>query len=80
MNLDALPFTVLLILAEFSVGSLVAVLIADARGMVAASFVKLSAAIVVIGAALTLLAAVPLSSALARPAPNPPLPGDDGGG
>ncbi len=57
MNLGALPYTVLLILAEFSVGSLVAVLIADARGMVAASFVKLSAAIVVIGAGLTLLAA-----------------------
>jgi len=57
MNLDALPHTVLLILAEFSVGSLIAVLIADARGMVVASFVKLSAVIVVIGAALTLLAA-----------------------
>ena len=57
MNLDALPHTVLLILAEFSVGSLIALLIADARGMVPVSFVKLSASIVVVGAALTLLAA-----------------------
>jgi hypothetical protein len=60
--LDALPYTVLLILAEFSVGSLVAVLIADARGMTA-TFVKLSAVIVAIGAALTLLAAFNVSSA-----------------
>ena len=63
MNLDALPSTVLLILAEFSVGSLVAVLIADARGMVVAGFVKLSAGIVVVGAALTLLSALNVSSA-----------------
>jgi hypothetical protein len=58
MNLDALPQTVLLIMAEFSVGSLIAVLIADARGMVVASFVRLSTLLVVAGAALTLLAAV----------------------
>ncbi len=57
MNLDALPHTVLLILAELSVGSLAAVLIADARGMVKSGFVKLSAAIVVIAAALALLSA-----------------------
>ncbi len=63
MSLDALPYTVLLILAEFSVGSLVAVLIADARGMVVAGFVKLSAGIVVVGAALTLLSALNVSSA-----------------
>ena len=63
MNLDALPYTVLLILAEFSVGSLVAVLITDARGMVVAGFVKLSAGIVVVGAALTLLSALNVSSA-----------------
>ena len=63
MNLDALPYTVLLILAEFSVGSLAAVLIADARGMVVAGFVKLSAGIVIVGAALTLLAALNVSSA-----------------
>ena len=58
MNLDALPQTVLLVMAEFSAGCLIAVLVADARGMVVASFVKLSAAIVVAGAALTLLAAI----------------------
>ena len=63
MNLDALPHTVLLILAEFSVGSLIALLIADARGMVVASFVKLSASIVVIGAALTVLTAFNVSGA-----------------
>ena len=63
MNLDALPYTVLLILAEFSVGSLAAVLIIDARGMVVAGFVKLSAGIVVVGAALTLLSALNVSSA-----------------
>lgn len=57
MELEALPYTVLLILAEFSVGSLIAVLIADARGMVVASFVKLSAVLIVVSAALTLLAA-----------------------
>ena len=58
MNLDALPYTVLLILAEYSVGSLIAVLVADARGMVAASYVKLSAVLVVAGAALMALMAV----------------------
>lgn len=57
MNLDALPHTVLIILAQFSVGSLIAVLIADGRGMVVASFAKLSAVIVIVGAALAVLAA-----------------------
>ena len=63
MNLDALPYAVLLILAEFSVGSLIAVLVIDARGMVAASYVKLSAGMVVAGAALALLAIVNVSGA-----------------
>ena len=58
MNLDALPQTVLLIMAEFSVGCLIAVLVADARGMVVASFVKLSGGLVVAAGALTVLAAV----------------------
>ena len=57
MNLDALPHTVLIILVEFSVGSLIAVLIADARGTVLAGFVKLSALIVVAGGALSVLSA-----------------------
>jgi len=58
MNLDALPQTVLLIMAEFSVGCLIAALVADARGMVVQSFVKLSGVLVVAGAALTVLAAL----------------------
>ncbi len=63
MNLDALPYTVLLILGEFSVGSLVALLFVDARGMAPGSYVKLSALIVVIGAALALLASFNVSGA-----------------
>ena len=58
MNLDALPHTVLLILAEFSVGSLVVLLLAQRRGMVVASFLKLSAGVIVVGAGLTLLSAL----------------------
>lgn len=61
MNLDALPQTVLLILVEFSVGSLVALLIADARGMVATSFVKLSAVILAAAGGLALLTAFGVS-------------------
>ncbi len=61
MELEALPYTLLIILAEFSVGSLIAVLIADARGMVVQSFVKLSAVFVVIGAGLALLASFGVS-------------------
>lgn len=63
MNLDALPYTVLLILGEFSVGSLIALLIVDGRGMAPASYVKLSALIVVVGAALALLASFNVSGA-----------------
>ncbi len=57
MNLDALPHTVLLILAEFSVGSLIALLVAQGRGMAPASFIKLSAGVIAVGAGLTLLSA-----------------------
>lgn len=57
MNLEALPHALVIILAEFSVGSLAAVLFSDGRGLAPASFVKLSAAIVVVGAALAALAA-----------------------
>ena len=64
MNLDALPHTVLLILAEFSVGSLIALLVAQARGMVAASFLKLSAAVIAGGAGLTVLAAFNTNSSV----------------
>ena len=61
MELEALPLTVLIILVEFALGSLIAVLISDARGLAPASFVKLSAALVVIGAALALLTATGVS-------------------
>ena len=63
MNLDALPYTVLLILVELSVGSLIALLIVDGRGMAPRSYVKLSALIVVGGAALALLASFNVSGA-----------------
>lgn len=63
MNLDALPHAILLILAEFSVGSLIVVLIADARGMVPSSYVKLSAAVIASAAALMLLSASNTSGA-----------------
>jgi hypothetical protein len=58
MSLDALPFVVLIVLAEFALGSLIAVLIVDARGLAPEGFVRLSSAIVVICGALALLAAV----------------------
>lgn len=62
MNLDALPYAVLLILAELSVGSLIAVLFVDARGMAPASYVKLSAGIVAVAALLMLLSALNVGS------------------
>jgi hypothetical protein len=61
MELEALPLTILIILVEFALGSLIAVLISDARGLAPGSFVKLSAALVVIAAALALLTATGVS-------------------
>ena len=55
MNLDALPYTSFIVLLEFSVGSLLVCLFADWRGRVAASFVKFSAAMVTVAAAVMLL-------------------------
>ncbi len=55
MNLDALPYTSFIVLLEFSVGSLLVCLFADWRGRVAASFVKFSAAMVTVAAAIMLL-------------------------
>ena len=55
MNLDALPYTSFIVLLEFSVGSLFVCLFADWRGRVAASFVKFSAAMVTVAAAIMLL-------------------------
>ncbi len=63
MNLDALPHAILLILAEFSVGSLIALLIADARGMVPSSYVKLSAGVIGVAAVLMVLSAFNTSGA-----------------
>ncbi len=40
MNIDALPYTVYLLLAELAVGSLAVLALADARGLVERSFVK----------------------------------------
>jgi hypothetical protein len=57
MNLEALPLALVIVLAEFSAGSLAAVLFSDGRALAPASFVKLSAAIVAIGAGLAVLAA-----------------------
>ena len=58
MSIDALPYTVLLLLAEFSVGCLLVLVAADLRGLVVPSFVKLGAGMVLAGAALTLLTAL----------------------
>jgi hypothetical protein len=55
MNLDALPYTSFLVLAEFSVGSLIVCVLAEWRGRVAPSFVKFSAAMVSIAAAMLVL-------------------------
>jgi hypothetical protein len=55
MNLDALPYTSFIVLLEFSVGSLLVCLFADWRGRVATSFIKFSAAMVPVGAAVLLL-------------------------
>ncbi|MDP9236452.1 MAG: hypothetical protein M3P30_03470 [Chloroflexota bacterium] len=55
MNLDALPYTSFLVLMEFSVGSLLVCVLAQWRGRVAASFLKLSASMAAAGALLMLL-------------------------
>jgi hypothetical protein len=58
VSAEALPYTLLILLVEFSVGSLVVLVAADARSLVVPSFVKLGAGMVLVGAALTLLTAV----------------------
>ena len=55
MNLDALPYTSFIVLVEFAVGSLLVCVLADWRGRVAASFVKFSAAMVTVVAAIMVL-------------------------
>jgi hypothetical protein len=58
VNLDALPYTSFLVLMEFSVGSLLVCLLAQWRGRVAASFVKLCASMAAAGALVMLLNAL----------------------
>lgn len=58
MSLEALPYTVLILLAELSVGGMIVLFGLDMRGLVAKSFLKLSAIIVLVGAGLTLLTAI----------------------
>ncbi len=60
MNLDALPYTSFLVLMEFAVGSLLVCLLAQWRGRVAASFVKLCAGMAAAGALLMLANALVL--------------------
>lgn len=60
MNLDALPYTSFLVLMEFSVGSLLVCLLAQWRGRVEPSFLKLCAGMAACGALLTLLNALVL--------------------
>lgn len=58
MSAEALPYTLLILLIEFSAGGLTVLVAADARSLVVPSFVKLGAGTVLAGAALTLLTAV----------------------
>jgi hypothetical protein len=55
MNLDALPYTSFIVLLEFCVGSLLVCMLADWRGSVTSGFLKLSAAMVAVGALVLLL-------------------------
>ncbi len=57
MSADSLPYTVLILIAELAVGSLVFVTWFDARGMVTRGYVQTGAAIVVPSAVLALLIA-----------------------
>lgn len=53
MNVDALPFTLLILLAESAIGGLWVLLASDLRGMVAKSFVKFGAGLTLVMAAFT---------------------------
>ncbi len=57
MSADSLPYTVLILIAELAVGSLVFVTWFDARGMVTRGYVQTGAAIVVPSAVIALLIA-----------------------
>ncbi|MPZ23355.1 MAG: hypothetical protein GEU28_07385 [Dehalococcoidia bacterium] len=58
MNVEALPFTLLILLAELSVGSLILLVIWDARSILTPAFVKLTAAILLAFAAAPFVLAV----------------------
>src|SRR4030065_1891966 len=53
MNVDALPFTLLILLAESAIGGLWVLVASDLRGMVAKSFVKFGAGLTLVMAAFT---------------------------
>lgn len=61
MSVEALPYTLLILLAEFTIGGLWVLLAADLRGSVAASFVKFGAGLLVITAAFTFLVAAKIA-------------------
>ena len=61
MSADALPYTLLVLLAEFTIGSLWLLWAADLRGSVVPSFVKLGAGLVFVSAAFTFWVAAKLS-------------------
>src|SRR2546428_3783251 len=61
MNAQALPYTLLILLVEFTVGGLWVVWLAHLRGRSASSFIKFGAATVFVAAALTFWAAAKIS-------------------
>ena len=58
MNVEALPFTLLILLTELSVGSLILLVVWDARNLLTAQFVKTTAAIAAAFAILPFLIAI----------------------
>ena len=63
MNSATLPYAVLLLLAEFTIGGQLALYATDLRGTVTRGFVKLSAGMIAAGAALTLWLAYAIAPA-----------------
>ncbi len=61
MSADALPYTLLIIFAEFAIGGLWVLWLADLRGTAAASFIKFGAGLVFVTAALAFWIAAKLS-------------------
>ncbi|KKL10145.1 hypothetical protein LCGC14_2558750, partial [marine sediment metagenome] len=65
MSADALPYTLLIIFAEFAIGGLWVLWLADMRGTTAASFIKFGAALVFVSAGLAFWIARSIVSGLA---------------